>query len=913
MRTLLLILIFVAIGFSQITQGSGSISFGSGSMSAGSGVVVDTMPPDSATTFVLSGDGLGKDSANVNIGGIASDVAGGKILLRFNSTITDSTTYDSLFTFLVADTATYQPYAMSWDFSTDGTLYGYMMLYDTLNNWTTFSNSNHDQTTVDSTGTGGGGSEYEDRRSTSLVAIPSTSEPASEGDSFISAYGFKVTKIESYGFPIYSENYPVSADQSKVLFYDNGTETVADFDTTTFSNYVDLSGVYADGEAWRWHHESSDTVVGTNGNYVVKLCLSDSTVDTVYNAGATISRDASFQMIADNGYLAVVTGANSARVIDIADGTVILTKTISANYDWVAVDPTGNRLVALYGGGIGEGSGSTVWNLSGTYLGQAHPYPPHSTFVSDGDSSWLVCDNSSNAYAFTGNHYLVKALVYPGTPGFTQWDSDSTGGTDGVGPEYGVPEYHPMMQMNRDGSGWQNSLHISSPRFFNNKDSAFVIVTCFSDEEVHNASYEQEILKVWLDSEEFNENFWRLVHHRSTEDGEYWAQPHATAISGGKGVLYGSDWDGGTGESAVDLYYIELKEMHEIERTPLNTWINCASNVLNDVGDESDPGGTLSFGAWHSAVSAWNYGTWGELLTWGGGHTDYAGNEVYAFDIYSSTWSRLTDASTASGGSESAGTFGDGEPRPGHSYDLLEWSPTDSTMFYIAQAGIYSSGNSYDNMWEFHRPTLTWTKVADINGTPTQGGYCGYDEENEVIYTLGQLNWGETYENDHLSIDRSNSYSEALINADDSDLIYNDGMNGTFYLDTIWVVGDGDLVAITTGGSKSVKSGSHTVKSDQGPGWDIAPFDGLWLRTNHNYLIGYDSNNSADDVYRYNTSDNSWATITMTAGAGTSVTNVSEGIRGLFGYYESLNCYLLCTSITDTVKIMKTNPYPGRK
>src|SRR5213593_285726 len=51
-------------------------------------------------------------------------------------------------------------------------------------------------------------------------------------------------------------------------------------------------------------------------------------------------------------------------------------------------------------------------------------------------------------------------------------------------------------------------------------------------------------------------------------------------------------------------------------------------------------------GPW-AVIAAWGGGALdtqrSRLVLWGGGHADYYGNELYAFDIPTLTWSRVTD------------------------------------------------------------------------------------------------------------------------------------------------------------------------------------------------------------------------------------------------------------------------------
>lgn len=46
----------------------------------------------------------------------------------------------------------------------------------------------------------------------------------------------------------------------------------------------------------------------------------------------------------------------------------------------------------------------------------------------------------------------------------------------------------------------------------------------------------------------------------------------------------------------------------------------------------------------------------------GRGHGDYSGNELYAFEINTMSWSRLTETSADVGGEEASGLYPDGVP-----------------------------------------------------------------------------------------------------------------------------------------------------------------------------------------------------------------------------------------------------------
>jgi hypothetical protein len=69
------------------------------------------------------------------------------------------------------------------------------------------------------------------------------------------------------------------------------------------------------------------------------------------------------------------------------------------------------------------------------------------------------------------------------------------------------------------------------------------------------------------------------------------------------------------------------------------------------------------------------------LMIWGGGHGGYAGNEVYAFDLNSGVWSRITDpyANIVEDSAYYPVPVGASlQPASTHSYDHLEYLPTST-------------------------------------------------------------------------------------------------------------------------------------------------------------------------------------------------------------------------------------------
>jgi hypothetical protein len=145
-------------------------------------------------------------------------------------------------------------------------------------------------------------------------------------------------------------------------------------------------------------------------------------------------------------------------------------------------------------------------------------------------------------------------------------------------------------------------------------------------------------------------------------------------------------------------------------------WYEIADTHLRDVAASPSPGGTIA-----SVMGAWSGGAYdtkrSRLIVWGGGHGDYAGNEVYVFSMKSFRWSRLNEPNRFPPGEEEnpqdKTRFADGNPVPRHSYDTLEYLPNVDRFFVGGGAGLWWSGQfSDDTTYLFNFDTLDWTQHA---------------------------------------------------------------------------------------------------------------------------------------------------------------------------------------------------------
>ncbi len=135
-----------------------------------------------------------------------------------------------------------------------------------------------------------------------------------------------------------------------------------------------------------------------------------------------------------------------------------------------------------------------------------------------------------------------------------------------------------------------------------------------------------------------------------------------------------------------------------------------------------------------SVMSAWAGGAYDtkrdRLIVWGGGHYDYAGNELYAFNVNSLTWERITEPSNPAPDCENY--MPDGQPGTSHTYNTLQYIRQTDSFIRIAGGGWgvcpdKSKGDAFQDgkarltdIYNFS--TNSWERGAK---QPPSGNYVG--------------------------------------------------------------------------------------------------------------------------------------------------------------------------------------------
>lgn len=140
-----------------------------------------------------------------------------------------------------------------------------------------------------------------------------------------------------------------------------------------------------------------------------------------------------------------------------------------------------------------------------------------------------------------------------------------------------------------------------------------------------------------------------------------------------------------------------------------------------------------------------SFGTYGSLIQWNGGHNNYYGNEVYAFDMGARSWSRLTEPypNTAFGISQGwwpAHTgHPNGTPSVPHTYDALVGDASRNCMWSMRRQSNNTGSADPPSSSRFNFSTLQWTRGTwgSTAGNFSAGGWTAHDTSRDVIVMHG--------------------------------------------------------------------------------------------------------------------------------------------------------------------------------
>src|SRR5262245_57280132 len=210
-------------------------------------------------------------------------------------------------------------------------------------------------------------------------------------------------------------------------------------------------------------------------------------------------------------------------------------------------------------------------------------------------------------------------------------------------------------------------------------------------------------------------------------------------------------------------------------------WYEAPSSHLDSVAYSPQPPGAEGVSA---VIDDWTGGAYDtvndRLIAWGGGHSGYAGNEIYVFELDTLKWKRWNAPSSNVSCNFSVNEYPDGRPCAMHTYDYVDFHPGSQSFVLLGGASPYPQGGGgapVAHMYSF--ADSTWrrgaTRPTDHDAT-LQGASSAYDPTRDVFWVLPAYNnkfakfdpnagggsgqW-TTYSTDNIEIDAASAVDAA--------------------------------------------------------------------------------------------------------------------------------------------------------
>ena len=147
--------------------------------------------------------------------------------------------------------------------------------------------------------------------------------------------------------------------------------------------------------------------------------------------------------------------------------------------------------------------------------------------------------------------------------------------------------------------------------------------------------------------------------------------------------------------------------------------------------------------AWNSAVYALGYGTSGSMIVFGGGHNNYFGSDVHAFDLQRREWRRLTDGFVTGrpdqygeGAVYPQSVYPDGSPLPPHTYDYVQYDSLGNDFLLLkGQTELGPRVKAVAIAHLFNLDTLTWRHgPRHPQAILNSGGFTTWDDKRRLLW-----------------------------------------------------------------------------------------------------------------------------------------------------------------------------------
>jgi hypothetical protein len=330
------------------------------------------------------------------------------------------------------------------------------------------------------------------------------------------------------------------------------------------------------------------------------------------------------------------------------------------------------------------------------------------------------------------------------------------------------------------------------------------------------------------------------------------------------------------------------------------TWYEIPNSQMRDVCPPDSPGYEYSFHC-QNVINAWGGAaldtTRGRMLVWGGGHGDYKGNEVYAFDLTTLTWERIwgptPDAQIPSGDTHEE--YDDGNPGSRHTYSGLSYVPAPVDAMFAMGGSLWQSGSYGAGTWRLDLGTLAWQRMTDGPSEQGYGDPSVYDPVTGHVFR------------------RANS---RMLEYDPVGDTFTDGAesNGGFYLDDVSAALDPEARLMVMMGEDRVDL--YRIDTDEysqdiainGTAPNMGESPGLAFDTQQKQFVVW---TGGATTYTFDPAAASFSQHDNPNGTAPGPVTPSGGVFGRFRYVPSRNVFVSINSVDENVFVLRMSEGTG--
>ncbi|MCF6225853.1 MAG: hypothetical protein L3J22_06055 [Xanthomonadales bacterium] len=356
-----------------------------------------------------------------------------------------------------------------------------------------------------------------------------------------------------------------------------------------------------------------------------------------------------------------------------------------------------------------------------------------------------------------------------------------------------------------------------------------------------------------------------------TEAYLHWTSPADNEFVAGYRVYRDNNLIGTTGDTSFVDYAMNPGATHSYKVVAFDGASNNSSASMEVTVQAPNSGSVMDIlpaGHWYEVQnsSVWTQlgvkpdvmGSWSggvydtnreRLVIWGGGHLNYDGNELYAFDFNTFNWMQLTKTTPKDQRVKSVQVYDDGMPTSVHTYDGLQYLPT-LDKFFASGGSIWGSGGCSGGTW-----------LYDFNAVPAESGWvdiaddkagCGmYSAYDSATGNIWYGSWGNLYEFNPLNLSspwttRINGtaaesfYRTAAIDPNRRKMVVLGGLSGGSPETVIYDISNANAV---TGGVVTT-NGATEIENSNAAGFEFDPTSDkfvAWSGGNQVYTLATDS------------------------------------------------------------------------